>query len=226
MILKTLTKKTKIVIAFSLVLFIAGITFAVVLATAGISKDKIVVYIDELPVSYGEFVLIMDENRGDVVSDFYDNYHIDEAVDFWDKDTRFGGKCPLEELKNKVIEILKVKKSEQQLMMDYGIVTAEELKYSNFNKLWKKENEKRKKTIAQGGVVYGVEEYTEIGYYNYLHNMRKIELREKLFEESDSTNTEDKFTNALIDKKTAQMVKDAEVKTEKALFDKIKAVAE
>lgn len=219
--------KKFIIIAVILFLVLSiAITIATVMATRAIPKEKTVAYIDDLPVSYGEFSLLMGEQRGDVVSYFYDNYHVDESVDFWDKNAKFGGENPLEILKENVLLTLKTKKAEQLLMIEYGIVKVEDLSYNSFQKFWKAENEKRKQTIAEGGVVYGPEEYTEIGYYNYLHNMRKIELREILFKESGSTDNEDRFTNALIDKKTAEMLKDIDVKKEMSVFEKISAVAE
>lgn len=220
-----LDKKTRFIIAVALcIVIVVGITVSVVLTTRGIPKGKTVAYIGDLPISYGEFSLIMSEQRGDVVSYFYENYHIDESKDFWDKDTVFGDECPLEVLKSNVLETLKTKKAEQLLMIENKVVKKEDLTYENFYKLWQNENETRQKTIDDGGVVYGPEQYSEVGYYNYLQNMRKIELREILFKKSDSVDSEDRFTNALIDKKVKEKIKDIEVKKVESVFNRITAL--
>ena len=209
-----------LIFAVILLLFVYLIWF---LTKGNMNDYDTVAYVNRIPVSYGEYMLHVDETRGETSAYFYENYHVDESVDFWSEKAVFGGENPLEVLKETVLDSVTRMKLEQQLMVEYGIVTAKDITYKSFLKIFQKENLRRKTIIEQGGVVYGPEQYTEIGYYNYLHESRLQELREAMYEESGSTEISDKFMDTLIEERLEEMLEHVEVSTVSGLYDKIQA---
>ena len=108
-------------------------------------------------------------------------------------------------------------------MMEYGIVSEKDITYREFLKLFQQENLRRRETAAQGGVVYGPEQYSESGYYHYLHNTRLQELREAMYVKSGKEDITNKFTDKLIEERMKDMQEQAEVRTVSDVYRNIKA---
>lgn len=224
---KNLTKQHRFTVIFIITaIFLTLMCLVWFLTKKNLNDDDTVAYVNDMPVSYGEYMLIVDETRGETSAYFYENYHVDESVDFWSETAVFGGENPLEVLKETVLASVTKIKLEQQLMIEYGIVTADDVTYKSFLKLFEKENLRRKTTIEQGGVVYGPEQYTQTGYYNYLHEARLQELREAMYEDSEKKEISDKFTDTLIEKRLDKMMKNVKISTVLGIYDKIQAFSQ
>ena len=214
-----------IVISVTAVLLVVAVLLFLFLPK-GISDDTTVAYVNGIPVSYGEYMLVAEEKRGETAAYFYENHHVDENVDFWSKEAVFGGENPLEVHKKAVLEAVTEIKLQQQLMMEYGIVSENDITYKGFFKLFEQENLRRRKITEQGDVIYGPEQYTESGYYNYLHNIRLQELREAMYAESGSKDISDKFTDALLVERLAEMQENVQVDTVPEVYKDIKAFSQ
>jgi len=72
------------------------------------------------------------------------------------------------------------RKIEQIVAKEFGVI-ADPSYQASFAE-WKKENERRKKVKAEGGIIYGPVQYTEDGYYDYRFSMMVLKVKEKLGE--------------------------------------------
>lgn len=188
-----------------------------------ISEKQTVVTVDGTEVSYGEFSLLAESLRSEVVTYFYSTHNVNEGVDFWDKDTIFGGESPLEKLKNEVVDAVTEIKAEQQLMVEYGVIEKSDTTYESFKQLLEQENARRADVIAKGGEVYGPEQYTESAYYEYLRNIRLQELREAIYAKSGSDNTEDRFSDTLLNELLEERIEKSEVEKIESVYEKIES---
>ena len=220
---KLISANRKKIIIISLLLglmLIIGSIITVVLV-CNIPSEKTILTVGKTDVSYGEFSLLADGLKTDIVTYFYSTHNVNEGIDFWDKDSDFGGETPLEVLKEKTIEAAKEIKIEQQLMVEYGVIEKSDMQFSTFQKLLKEENKRRNDIIKSGGEVYGPEKYTESGYYQYLHSIRLQELREAIFKQSGSDNTEERFENTLLDELKKDYEKKITVEKNEAVLSRI-----
>lgn len=211
-----------IIIPVALVILICFLCFR----PKGISEQKTVAYVNGLPISYGEYMLIAGEKRGEIAAYFYETYPVDEDVNFWSEDAVFDGEIPLELLKTSILDTLTRIKLEQQLMIEYGLVKKDDIAWKSFLKLYEEENKRRQMAVAQGEGIYGPEQYTENGYYHYLHENRLQQLREAMYAASGSEDISDKFTDTLIDEQLENMRKVTEVKTVSGIYEDIEAIPE
>ncbi|GMQ61705.1 foldase protein PrsA [Vallitalea maricola] len=67
-------------------------------------------------------------------------------------------------------------KIEQLLFREKNIV--EDISYKTFIKSFIKENERRKKAVDKGEIIYGPKQFQEDDYYSYLHSKRVLLLKE------------------------------------------------
>lgn len=218
-----LSAKQKLIIVIAVIvasIMLVGIILAVILSK-NVSEKETVAKINGTDVSYGEFALLAESLKSDVVTYFYTTHNVNEGIDFWDKDSDFGGEIPLEVLKEKTLSAVKEIKIEQELMVEYGVVNESDTTYEAFKELLEQENKRRADIIKSGGEVYGPQEYSASGYYQYLHSIRLQELREALFEESGSDKTEDRFSNELLQNKVKERTEKTEVEKNDSVYDKI-----
>lgn len=209
-----------VVAVVTAIIILVGIIFAVILLNK-VSKKETVAKINGTEVSYGEFALLAEGLKSDVVTYFYTTHNVNEGIDFWDKDSDFGGEIPLEVLKKKTLSAAKEIKIEQELMVEYGVVSKYDTTFEAFTELLEQENKRRSDVIKSGGEVYGPEQYSASGYYQYLHSIRLQELREVIFEESGSENTEDRFSNELLQQLIDERTEKTEVETNNSVYEKI-----
>lgn len=69
-------------------------------------------------------------------------------------------------------------KIEQLLFREKNVV--EDISYKTFIKSFIEENERRKKALDKGEIIYGLKEFQEDDYYSYLHSKRVLLLKEIL----------------------------------------------
>lgn len=221
MSLKSISRKSLIVVAAIVVITIVVI---LLIQNSGLSHNAKVFTVNDNNVTYGEFRLISEKHRGEVVTYFYSTHNVNEGLDFWGNDTYFGGESPLQKLKDMTIQTLTKVKVEQQLMVEYGIIDSSEMSYKVFKKLLRAENSKRAELIASGGEVYGPEQYTESSYFDYLHNIRLQELREAVFRKANTQNTEDRFTDTLLNSLIDERMKNVSVNINDSVYERIVSI--
>ncbi|GMQ59065.1 hypothetical protein AN1V17_34620 [Vallitalea sediminicola] len=66
-------------------------------------------------------------------------------------------------------------KIEQLLFREKNIV--EDISYKTYHRSFIKENERRKKAVDKGEIIYGPKQFQEDDYYNYLHSKRVLLLK-------------------------------------------------
>lgn len=198
-------KCKKIGIITATIILVAVIVVLIIFATTSNKKDyRTVLTVDSVPIAYGEFMIVLNEQKASVISYFYGKYHINDNVDFWGEDTVIGGESPIETLRECTKESIVRIKYEQMLMKQYK--TVDDISFRNFESLLKKENRDRQNKIQNNIPVYGPTKYTKQDYYNYLHSVRISDLRAAIYKESGLDNIEYKFTNELLDKKVSDNI--------------------
>lgn len=219
---KLFAKSKKIIIISAICIFVIIVSIVLSLALANrVSSNDTVATVNGTDVSYGEFALLAEGLKSDVVTYFYSTHNVNEGIDFWDKNSDFGGEVPLEVLKDKTLSAIKEVKIEQELMIEYGVVEKKDTTFESFNKLLDEENERRAEIIKKGGEVYGPEKYSASGYYQYLHSIRLQELREAIFEKSGSDKTEDRFGDELLQELIDERTEKTKVEKNDTVYSKI-----
>ena len=183
-------------------LVLTGAVLAVVLRT---SDDKPSVYetvatVDGVPITVGELQLAFDAVRSEVILYFYDTYGVKQDADFWQNS--YGGESTRERMVSTAIEYAAEYKRQQLMMLEYGVITRDDMLYKNFYSEFLSENRKRASAKESGKIIYGPVQYTQQGYYDYLHNNRLMELYWKVNEKVlgstemayDKKNFEDEFS--------------------------------
>lgn len=127
---------------------IAGIAYAV---RAGSADEDTVAFVNGEPVSEGEFRLLTEANRSDVYRYFREKYGAEDGEGFWNRS--FGGEIPLERLRDVALDAAVKDKIIQLSARKLGLI--DDLSFDGLVGRWQDENERRKKTIERGGVIYG-----------------------------------------------------------------------
>ena len=217
--MKKISKKLLITAVAAIILVAA--TVAVVLAVINRPPgeyDTVLTVAGE-DVAYGEFVIAMDVHRAEITAYFQNTYRLADDVYLWDSDVSFGGESPLEMLKQRATEEIKLYKYEQSLMKEYG--TVEDTSFKTFVSLWKQDKKERAEKKAAGEIVYGPVSYTKEEYYKHLHNIRKEALRAAMYAESGLDDVEYKFTDLLIDERKEKEYDSLEIKINHDVYDRI-----
>ncbi len=209
-----------IIIAVAAVLAVLAVLAAVLAIVNRSPNDyQTVLTIAGNDVVYGEFVMSMDNCRAEVTAYFQNTYRLADDVYLWDSDVSFGGENPLDMLKQRAIEEIKLYKYEQSLMLEYG--TVKDISFKNFIKLWEQDTKKRAENKKNGAVVYGPVAYSKAEYYKHLHNIRKEALREAMYKESGFNDVEYKFTDLLIEERKKKEYDFIEIKINYDVYNKI-----
>lgn len=127
-------------------------------------------------IAVREFERRLSENREIVASDFREKYGATVDSDFWR--LRFGNQSPLNNLKEKSLRDCVRFKMQQLLAKEKGFVS--DIGYDKFFKTFNEENERRKKAVERGEVIYGPRQYTENTYYDYVWGEAFRNLKEQL----------------------------------------------
>ncbi|MCL2003073.1 MAG: peptidyl-prolyl cis-trans isomerase [Oscillospiraceae bacterium] len=127
-------------------------------------EDPVVATVNGEPVTFDEMTMVMGNFRVETAAYFFSRYGLEFTQGFWE--TEVDGTTPLEYIKEKALDFLVEKKVQQQFIRRRGLIG--DFSHSAFLKALETENARRGETIAQGGVVYGVERFDPMTYYDYL----------------------------------------------------------
>ncbi|KRF42744.1 peptidyl-prolyl cis-trans isomerase [Paenibacillus sp. Soil787] len=175
--------------------------------------DATVFSVNGEPVSKDEFLNVMSGSRANVFSYFVQKHGVKDSAKFWT--TSFQGEIPIEVLKQKTLDKLKIIKTEQIVMKNNGI--ASDISFSGFLDNLKAENERRKKAVENKQAIYGPQQFDATGYYDILHGNRMEELKNKLADEELSSN-EEEIKNAYDENKETLYKKMDSIKYEKIVL--------
>lgn len=172
-------KKFVIPLAAALLALVAAVG-VVIYATAPVSQNKAVAFVEDYPIYAGELMLAIEQIKSDTVMYFMNTYGAAQGKDFWEQE--FEGENPREKLIDDALSLAARYKKEQIMMLDYGVITEAEMSFKAFCKEFEAENRKRVEADKKGQTIYGPVQYTKQGYYDYLHNNRITDLKWKVNE--------------------------------------------
>jgi hypothetical protein len=146
-------------------------------ASFGDDDTSTVVQIDGERVSQGEFLWRMNGFRSACFSFFMQKYNASyNGADFWDHP--FDGITPAEWIKRRTLQQLVEDKVKIRIMQQYGVLTG--FDYKQFLKAFREENETRKMRMQQGQVIYGVRQFDESSFYEYLLSNALLETERRM----------------------------------------------
>jgi hypothetical protein len=133
-----------------------------------------VVEIGDMKVSKREFIWRMDGLRSACFDFFLQRYHASFTDShFWDR--VYDGTTPLQWIKNRTVEQLKVEKGQIRLLQQLGLLKG--YNHSQFLAVLAQENERRKMLVDQGAAIYGPQQYDANSYYEYLLSNALLEAK-------------------------------------------------
>ena len=165
------------IIAIALGLLMIGLWLVI---SAGMTKKSdIVAEVNGEPIEAGEFHLVASQLRNSVFELYKSKYQLTELTfneSFWiHKYGEEDEETPNDTLRKITLDRLIQIKINQSEAKKYGFI--DDADYTHFKKAFIKENERRKKAVAQGEVIYGPIAYTESVFYNYKYESMLDEVR-------------------------------------------------
>jgi hypothetical protein len=133
-------------------------------------------------IQLGEFLLVANEKKSDVLISFVKQLNDTEAFEeekFWNGN--INGIVPIEQLKLETEKRLIRIKTEQKLAEKYKIIKT--FNYSDFILTLEKDNKRRLEAFKNKKPVYGKVQYPQEFYYRYLYNNMVIKLKDSLAKE-------------------------------------------
>lgn len=209
-ILMKLRKKSLIIICAAWLLALAVGVGAIVLLgeekEKGIEDTETVALVDGSPISFAELKMAAEGFKSQVVAHFYNTYGAEQSETFWNE--AHGKETPNERLYSLALEEAVRLKTEQLMMVEYGIV--KDISYETYYDSFIAENERRRKALLNDEIIYGPKQYTLKTYFDYVHNNRLISLKELINKEVSGTDTVD-YSAANFEVKYAERRKTAQV---------------
>ncbi|NQU88233.1 MAG: hypothetical protein HQ541_20995 [Mariniphaga sp.] len=147
-----------------------------------LNPEATVLLINGNNVQLGEFLLVANQRKSDIMNLFRKNISRYPAIDeekFWN--STYDGIKPIEKLITETEKQLIRIKIEQELAEQYRII--KKFDYSDFKHNLKQENNRRIKAVENKQVIYGPVQYSEEFYYGYLHNNMVLVLEEVMGKE-------------------------------------------
>lgn len=184
-----LAKKRTLVLGLAVLLVLAALC---VWAARGPGREAprppgMIASVNGEPVAAEEFRLLMDRFRSETLYYFQSRYSAPVTAGFWS--TRFGSEAPMEHIKALALQEAVRLKVQQIWAKEYGLL--EDTGFSAFREQWRKENERRKQALADGAPVYGPQQYSVDGYYDYIMSNLALRLRERLHADGLSPDAEE-----------------------------------
>lgn len=139
---------------------------------SGHAMDTVVAEVDGEAVRLDEFALVVLQERAGIYSYFRAKYGAEDGPAFWD--SRFGDEVPLDKLQRDALERIVAIKVEQRMAREHGLLY--DAGFAAFREELAAENERRRKTVKAGGIIYGPKRYEAGAYYE----IRQARLREEL----------------------------------------------
>jgi hypothetical protein len=146
-------------------------------ASFGDDDTSTLIQIDSERVSKGEFVWRMNGFRSACFNYFMQKYNASYGgPDFWDHP--FNNITPGEWIRKRTLQQLVEDKVKIKLMQHYGLLPG--FDYTQFGKAYREENEKRKTLIEQGQVIYGIQQFGDNSYYEYILSNALLETEKRM----------------------------------------------
>lgn len=143
-------------------------------------EDEPLLQVNGMEVSVEEFRAAMELERVGVIHHFQTKHGADYTEDFWEK--WFDGESPAGMLRMRAQNRCVARKIQQAAAVGAGILRMDDTSYEAFLKQWQEENERRKKALAQGKIIYGPQTYGKEEYDQYVMNNMEILLKKQLTE--------------------------------------------
>lgn len=142
------------------------------------SGDTVTVaQIDEVKISKKEFVWRMNGFRSACFDFFLKNYNVSYVEKgFWDRS--FDSMTPLQWIKEKTLQQLKIEKGRIKIMQQYGLLQG--YSYELFLAAFAEENEKRKSLVEKGKIIYGLQQFDEYSFYDYILSNSLLEAQRRM----------------------------------------------
>lgn len=121
-----------------------------------------------------ELFLFIDQYRASFVQEACQKTGLEYNDNFWEAE--YNGTTMSMGLKNKALKHAVKIKVQQIKMVDENIMESSSYQY--FLDELTTENSRREQALNQGSVVYGIQQYTEKSYFDYLFENRLIRLKE------------------------------------------------
>lgn len=136
-----------------------------------------VAQIDEVNISKKEFVWRMNGFRSACFDFFLKKYNVSYTEkDFWDRS--FDSMTPLEWIKEKTLQQLKIEKGKIKIMQQYGLLQG--YSYEQFLAAFAEENEKRKSLVKEGKIIYGLQQFDAYSFYDYILSNSLLEVQRRM----------------------------------------------
>lgn len=179
--MKTLKCKKKKIILNRILLLLAAAAVLSFITEVFIAEDKtigaeVVVQVGGYPITEPEYDFFLKQTKSDVRRYFKSTYGVDLGDGGWER--LYGGEKPKEVWETVARKEAVRFKTEQVLALEKGIVA--DISYDYFLESLQSENERRRKVTAEGGILYGLLQYTEKTYYDYLQSNLRIQLKSSL----------------------------------------------
>jgi len=151
------------------------VVFAVVIAvsvsalaysqTRQVQDDPIVATVNGEHITFSEMQMAMGHFRIETISYFFSRYGLEFTRDFWETEVD-AGYTPLDYIKDRALDFLVERKVQQQFIRDQGLIG--DFSHEAFLRDFEAENIHREETIQEGGIVFGVERFDLMTYYEFL----------------------------------------------------------
>lgn len=145
-------------------------------ADTALEPETVVIYLEGLPLVYGEYRLLVPRYRALVLSEISREFGLSEEEGFWEQELP-DGSTPGERLNEQVLAQWKKIKAEQKTFIEAGVM--EPFDYAEFHAAWEQENERRRQRLEAGEIIYGPAQYEEEAYYFYLQDKYRNEAERK-----------------------------------------------
>ncbi len=133
-----------------------------------------------------ELLLFIDQYRATFVQTACQETGLEYSNTFWE--TEYNGTTMSMALKNIALEqVVKVKIQQIKMVEEQIMETAS---YASFLQELSEENSRRKQAMDRGEVIYGIQQYSEKNYYDYLFENRLIRLKERMGKEEFAASDE------------------------------------
>ncbi|MDR6550581.1 hypothetical protein [Paenibacillus qinlingensis] len=165
---------------------LAGWLLAIALLTGGTVtvavltgfQDDSLGRINDSLIDRREFALLLSQQRSQTVQTYKKKYNAAVNGTFWT--TAYEGVTPADYAKQAALDQLIEYRVEQLLAQSNGLDVPAD--YGQFLQRLREENERRKALLQTGSPIYGPTQYSEWGFYDYVHSNMVIKLKDKLLE--------------------------------------------
>ncbi|MED5019198.1 peptidyl-prolyl cis-trans isomerase [Paenibacillus chibensis] len=146
------------------------------LLSHGLEQEEAVLTVDGEPVSLREFEAAMLRERLATIRLFQTKYGAVYDQGFWNRS--YGGKTPLETLRQTALEQMIRLKVQQIAAMREGVI--QNISYDRTLQKRGKENQEREAAVRSGKVIYGPVQYGEEEYFQYTFSNMLTSLKKHL----------------------------------------------